>query len=101
MAIKYDGGILLGADGRSASVSIYLWSLIVQFDMTWIALNQIIAIFTSWFWCSFFVQAMIVGNRVSDKLEPIQHRIYCQRSGTSSHTQTIAQYVRHYIDIQA
>ena len=44
---------------------------------------------------------MYVGNRVSDKLEPIHHRIYCQRSGTSSHTSTIAKYVRHYIDIQA
>lgn len=44
---------------------------------------------------------MYIGNRVSDKLEPIHHRIYCQRSGTSSHTQTIARYVRHYVDIQA
>ena len=44
---------------------------------------------------------MFVGNRVSDKLEPIHHRIYCQRSGTSSHTSTIAKYVRHYIDVQA
>ena len=41
---------------------------------------------------------MFVGNRVSDKLEPIHHRIYCQRSGTSSHTSTIAKYVRYYID---
>lgn len=44
---------------------------------------------------------MIVGNRVSDKLEPIHHRIYCQRSGTSSHTSAIARYVRYYMDIQA
>ena len=44
---------------------------------------------------------MYVANRVSDKLEPIHHRIYCQRSGTSAHTQTIAKYVRNYIDIQA
>ena len=41
---------------------------------------------------------MYVGNRVSDKLEPISNRIYCQRSGTSSHTSTIAKYVRYYID---
>ena len=41
---------------------------------------------------------MYVGNRVSDKLEPIANRIYCQRSGTSSHTSTIAKYVRYYID---
>lgn len=42
-----------------------------------------------------------MGNRVSDKLEPIHHRIYCQRSGTSSHTSAIARYVRYYMDIQA
>ena len=41
---------------------------------------------------------MFVGNRVSDKLEPIANRIYCQRSGTSSHTSTIAKYVRYYVD---
>jgi 20S proteasome subunit beta 1 len=44
---------------------------------------------------------MYVGNKCSDKLEPIHQRIYCQRSGTSSHTSTIARYVRHYVDIQA
>ena len=44
---------------------------------------------------------MFVGNRVSDKLEPIHHRIYCQRSGTSAHTSKVAQYVRYYIDIQS
>jgi len=44
---------------------------------------------------------MYIGDRVSDKLEPIHHRIYCQRSGTSSHTQTIAKYVRLYVDAQA
>jgi len=44
---------------------------------------------------------MFVGNKCSDKLEPIHQRIYCQRSGTSSHTSYIARLVRHYIDIQA
>ena len=44
---------------------------------------------------------MYVGNRCSDKLEPIHHRIYCQRSGTSCHTSYIARVVRYYIDIQA
>jgi 20S proteasome subunit beta 1 len=44
---------------------------------------------------------MIVGNKVSDKLEPIHDRIYCQRSGASSHTSMIAKYVRYYIDIQS
>lgn len=44
---------------------------------------------------------MYVADRVADKLEPIHHRIYCQRSGTSSHTQTIAKMVRYYVDVQA
>ena len=44
---------------------------------------------------------MFVGNKCSDKLEPLHQRIYAQRSGTSSHTSTICKYVRHYIDIQA
>lgn len=44
---------------------------------------------------------MIVGNKVSDKLEPIHQRIYCQRSGTSSHTSYIAKIVRYYVDIMA
>ena len=44
---------------------------------------------------------MFVGNKCSDKLEPLHQRIYAQRSGTSSHTSTICKYVRHYIDIQS
>ena len=44
---------------------------------------------------------MYVGNQCSDKLEPIHQRIYCQRSGTSSHTSYIARIVRHYVDVQA
>jgi len=44
---------------------------------------------------------MYIGDRCSDKLEPVHHRIYCQRSGTSAHTQTIAKYVRLYVDTQA
>ena len=44
---------------------------------------------------------MFVANRVADKLEPIHHRIFCQRSGTTSHTSMIAKYVRYYIDNQA
>mmetsp|Transcript_4243 Transcript_4243/g.4042 ORF Transcript_4243/g.4042 Transcript_4243/m.4042 type:complete len:202 (+) Transcript_4243:51-656(+) len=64
VAFKYKDGILLGADGRSATT-------------------------------------MIVGNRVSDKMEPIHERIYCQRSGTSSHTREISRYVRQYVDVMA
>ena len=64
IACKYDGGIMLAADGRSAN-------------------------------------SMFVGNPCSDKLEPIHQRIYCQRSGTSAHTSTIAKYVRYYVDVQA
>ena len=42
-----------------------------------------------------------VGNMCSDKLEPMHQRIYCQRSGTSSHTSYIARIVRYYLDVQA
>ena len=61
--MKYDGGIMLAADGRSAS--------------------------------------FYVGNYCSDKLEPMHQRIYCRRSGTSSHTSYIARIVRYYLDVQA
>ena len=40
-------------------------------------------------------------NRVSDKIEPIHKRIFCLRSGTSAHTQKIAQFTRMYISTQA
>ena len=43
--------------------------------------------------------AAIVGNKCSGKLEPT--RIYCQWSGTSPHTNTIAKCIRNYIDIEA
>ena len=42
-----------------------------------------------------------VGNYCSDKLEPIHQRIYCQRSGTSSHTSMVARMVRYYLEVQA
>ncbi|OMJ70698.1 hypothetical protein SteCoe_31259 [Stentor coeruleus] len=38
-----------------------------------------------------------IASRISDKLEPIHSRIFCLRSGVSSHTQTLAKYVRHYL----
>ena len=64
ISVKYDGGIMLAADGRSAN-------------------------------------SMFVANGCSDKLEPVHDRIYCQRSGTTAHTSTIAKMVRQYVDIQA
>ena len=42
-----------------------------------------------------------MGNRVSDKLEPIHKRIYAQRSGTSSHTMYICRIIRYYVDNMA
>jgi 20S proteasome subunit beta 1 len=45
--------------------------------------------------------AAIVGIKCSGKLEPIHQRIYCQRSGTSPHTITIAKCIRYYIYIKA
>lgn len=37
-----------------------------------------------------------IAGRASDKIEPIHSRIFCLRSGVSSHTQALAHYVRHY-----
>ena len=42
-------------------------------------------------------QGAYIASRVSDKLEPIHSRIFCLRSGVSSHTQALARYVRHYL----
>lgn len=42
-----------------------------------------------------------VGNKVSDKLEPLHQRIYCQRTGTSAHTQYVAHLTRYYLDAHA
>ena len=44
---------------------------------------------------------MYVGDKVSDKLEPIHERIYAQRSGTSAHTRAVSRYVRYYVNNQA
>jgi 20S proteasome subunit beta 1 len=43
----------------------------------------------------------MVGNKFSCKLDPIHQRFYCQRSGTTTHTNTIAKCIRYYIDIKA
>lgn len=48
---------------------------------------------------TFSTAGVMVGNRVSDKLEPLHQRIYCQRSGTSAHTMTICKYIRYFLDI--
>lgn len=42
-------------------------------------------------------QGTYVASRVSDKIEPIHSRIFCLRSGVSSHTQALARYIRHYL----
>lgn len=34
---------------------------------------------------------------MSDKLEPLDRRIFCMRSGTSAHTQKVSQITRRYI----
>jgi hypothetical protein len=44
--------------------------------------------------------AAIRVYKCSGKLEPIHQRIYSQRSGTSSHTNTIAKCIRYYIEIK-
>ena len=44
---------------------------------------------------------MYVGDKVSDKLEPVHDRIYAQRSGTSAHTRAICRYLRYYVNTQS
>lgn len=40
-----------------------------------------------------------IANRVTDKITPVHHRIYCCRSGSAADTQAIADYVRYYLDL--
>ena len=40
-----------------------------------------------------------VANRVSDKLTPINDRIFCCRSGSSADTQAIADMVKYNIQL--
>ena len=42
--------------------------------------------------------AILIGHRMSDKLEPLHQYIYCQRTGVSAHTETVAKYARYFID---
>jgi len=46
-------------------------------------------------------RGVYVMSRISDKIEPIHHRIFCLRSGASAHTQALSRYVRHYLQQQA
>jgi 20S proteasome subunit beta 1 len=39
--------------------------------------------------------AAMVGNKCLGKLDPIHQRFYCQRSGTTPHTNTIAKCIRY------
>ena len=77
MSVRYKDGIVIGADGRSANVSVFKMLTM------------------------FLLQSMFVGNKVSDKLEPVHQRIYVQRAGTSAHTQAIARQLRAHVDAQA
>ena len=61
VSLVYDGGVMLGCDGKSAS-------------------------------------SVLIGQRISDKLEPLHQYIYCQRTGVSAHTEAVARYARYFID---
>lgn len=39
-----------------------------------------------------------VANRVSDKVVPIHDYVYACRSGSAADTQTVTDYVKHYIN---
>jgi 20S proteasome subunit beta 1 len=40
-----------------------------------------------------------IANRVSDKITPVYHNIYCCRSGSAADTQAIADYVRYFLEM--
>lgn len=40
-----------------------------------------------------------IANRVTDKITPVRHRIYCCRSGSAADTQAISDYVRWYLSM--
>lgn len=42
-----------------------------------------------------------IPSRCTDKLDPVHHRIFVLRAGTSAHTQNIARYVRSSLDQHA
>lgn len=40
-----------------------------------------------------------IANRVSDKLTPLQDRIFCCRSGSAADTQALADIVRYHLEL--
>ena len=89
MAVKYDGGIMLGADGRSATVSYN------NTQIVW--LNQFCLDHDCWKQSFRQVRTHPQQNLLSKVLQLSALTTF--RSGTSSHTREIARYVRNYIDI--
>uniref|UniRef100_A0A7S0J0L1 Proteasome subunit beta n=1 Tax=Calcidiscus leptoporus TaxID=127549 RepID=A0A7S0J0L1_9EUKA len=39
-----------------------------------------------------------ISNRCSDKIAPVDERIYCCRSGSAADTQAVSDYVRYFLD---
>ncbi|KAM3138691.1 hypothetical protein pb186bvf_009255 [Paramecium bursaria] len=42
-----------------------------------------------------------IADRCADKIDYVHDRIFCLRSGSAADTQTIAKYVRYYVDVHA
>lgn len=91
MAVRYDGGVVLGADSRTST------------GASW---GSVAAAWCGWRFAGFvshpacFVRppaGIYVANRVSDKLTAVHDRIYCCRSGSAADTQAVSDYVRRFL----
>ncbi|CAE7949908.1 PSMB6 [Symbiodinium sp. KB8] len=91
MAVRYDGGVVLGADSRTSTGA--SWGSVAAAWCGWR-----FAGFVSHLAC--FVRppaGIYVANRVSDKLTAVHDRIYCCRSGSAADTQAVSDYVRRFL----
>jgi 20S proteasome subunit beta 1 len=74
MAIKFKGGVILGADSRTTTGII----------------------------CEYIANTgSSIANRVTDKLTQVYDKIWCCRSGSAADTQAINDIVQYYLSIYA
>ena len=110
MAVEFDGGVVIGADSRTSSGWAPDACQTQQHTLARACTNA------SGLCCVACVSLcpsllppsrspssppfrIMVVNRVTDKLTKITDKIYCCRSGSAAHTQLIADYVAHIIDL--
>lgn len=75
MAVKFDGGVILGADSRTTVGSTSSASLLTA------------------------QTGASIANRVTDKLTQVYDKIWCCRSGSAADTQAINDIVQYYLSI--